>query len=328
MELLSLGALCWFTRTVREGDLSEPWGNFRILSFCVMSLVWVKDLLVEIVVFACFWRRFGRKEYMHPVLGTLTWSHLVSTALLLVVLTCDLAADQENKFSRPLLGLVGAQKWIVTFWQCRPFQTFDFGLRILPIIKALGEVVSFLFVMLFFFGASYQVSFAFTDQPMSSIIFNTYRMGFTGDMEDELFLTNSTFGEVDYFIEHGAYYLFAFVVMVAMTNIFIGVMGNAFDFHQQKAKQLFVRERISVGFRYALLRQFWFARTDVKWLWFCYPPMDEDRVDQMNLRSSLSHVKEDLSAKLSVVQCKLGEISERLLKLEIQQQEGNRKATS
>lgn len=280
--------------------------------------MWGKDLLVEVVLIARLCKR-GWCRSVGPVWAIMTWSHLLMTALVLYAIQRG-TLEPENAlrlYSRPLLGLAGALKWIVTFWRCRSFQTFSFGLRILPIVKALGEVVSFMFVMLFVFGASYQVSYAFTEEPMSNLVFNTYRMGFTGDLEDNLFLTDNTkFGEPQYFWEHFAYYVFAFVVMVSMTNIFIGVMSSAFDYHQERALQLFVRERIALGLRYALLRECIPGRPqEPEWLWFCYPlDDDENGVNDITFRSSLSRVKQDLSAQLS-------DISERLSLLEMEASE-------
>merc|ERR1711879_901965 len=69
--------------------------------------------------------------------------------------------------------------------------------------------------------------------------------------------------------------------MMSMTNIFIGVMGHAYDDHKAKVVQLFVSTRAHRGLRHALLMEqcpccrrrqgnhkdyLWFCDQDYEWL--------------------------------------------------------------
>ena len=107
---------------------------------------------------------------------------------------------------------------------------FGLGRKVLPILEALHDVISFLIVSMFFAATSMQVSYALTVSKVSTIFFNTYRMSFVGDMNSELF-----FGEEGLnwslagLFHFWWYFFFSFLVMVSLANIFIQVMGKAYD---------------------------------------------------------------------------------------------------
>merc|ERR1719217_13136 len=98
-----------------------------------------------------------------------------------------------------------------------------------------------------------QVSSAFTLRPFSFLAFDTYRMGFIGDMHSQLFFDD----DVELWSPLGlagrvAYMFFGFVVMVSMANIFIQVMGEAYDKNSQEVDVAFNRARAFRGLQFQM----------------------------------------------------------------------------
>eukprot|EP00930_Biecheleria_cincta_P017047 TRINITY_DN13659_c0_g1_i1.p1 TRINITY_DN13659_c0_g1~~TRINITY_DN13659_c0_g1_i1.p1 ORF type:complete len:190 (+),score=33.28 TRINITY_DN13659_c0_g1_i1:408-977(+) len=131
---------------------------------------------------------------------------------------------------------------------------FWFGTPSLPILEALHDVISFLIVTLFFTLASMQVSYALTDARLSDIFFDTYRMGFVGDMTNELFFNkDGPAWTLESLFHFWWYFFFSFLVMVSLANIFIQVMGNAYDKAEKRVGISFVRSRMSVTLHYTVM---------------------------------------------------------------------------
>jgi len=312
MEAMSLGAITWCARSVRKrdggssGDFSQ-WQWHHWLSVGIISFVFVKNALVETSLIRGYWQWGWSRDYMsrHRALG---WIKLMLSSLLLFQFAARRTAAHRDE-DRALLALLGCMKWVTLLYGCRGFQHWKIGLRILPVLAALSEVASFLMVMIFFFGASYSASYALTDAKMSEIVTNTYRMQFTGELEESLFLSGES-GPV-WFYEHIAYFVFGFLIMAAMANIFIGIMSNAFDYYQDKVTALFVRSRASMGLDYALLRQrlFLYRRggrgglSEEDYVWLCYLRKGEDDASDsdITLRSSLNALQQHVSPKLDTL---------------------------
>merc|ERR1712137_798552 len=89
----------------------------------------------------------------------------------------------EITLSRPLLAVLGCMKWIRILYFLRGFQTLRLGVRILPILGALGEQASFVLVLLFFLGAYANASYALSDEGWAPIWFSSYSVGFLGEFD-------------------------------------------------------------------------------------------------------------------------------------------------
>merc|ERR1740120_309794 len=90
--------------------------------------------------------------------------------------TCELF---HFKFGlRKFIAFLGAVVWLRMLALMSGFEAFNLGRRILPIVKTLSEIWTFLFIVFFFFGASYTVSYSMTNQLMTEIWLGTYKMSF------------------------------------------------------------------------------------------------------------------------------------------------------
>merc|ERR1740121_2154251 len=132
-------------------------------------------------------------------------------------------------------------------------------------------------------------------------------MAFAGDYTEKMYFNakwNDEVGEnlIDdsgwkFFLRFVIYCLFGVLLMVALNNIFIGIMSNTYDHFQERAGRLVVRQRAIMALDYALLT----GRFDSsKMLWACIGKRGTDdddlgdRLQDVSLRSNLS----DMSAKL------------------------------
>lgn len=168
--------------------------------------------------------------------------------------------------------------WCRILWDLRATETFTLGKRVLPILHAISAASSFLVVILFMLGASMQVSYAFTNRRLYTIMLQTYNMGFIGDLKADLFFGTDAAESLDslWLSGHLAYLVFGFILIVAMANIFIQVMGQAYDMELQEVEVSFTRARASralqLMFRDMLLRGRKFNCSDSgseNYVWVC-----------------------------------------------------------
>merc|ERR1740121_15958 len=142
-------------------------------------------------------------------------------------------------------------------------------------------------------------------------------MAFAGLYDQELFFPkNQTMmqeqafeegvkDDVAFNVEFGFYILWGILIMVALNNIFIGILGNTYDHFEDRALRLFLRQRAVTGLECALVQSellmgftcprrcrrgktrmeteseqyLWFARSSVKGA--------EDSLMNVSLRSSI-----------------------------------------
>jgi len=157
---------------------------------------------------------------------------------------------------------------------------------------------SFVIVMLFFSASTFSVSWMLQNQLASSTAFQTFQMAFAGDFVPLLFLPcdpNGDVGNEDWDTcnksdERGVQWIgqfilhcfFGIIVVVALNNIFIGMLGNTYDNFQKRAEALFVKRRATVALDWALT---WGTYDKDGFLWFCSPTrrahlQEEDLDDQ------------------------------------------------
>merc|ERR1712087_321343 len=76
-------------------------------------------------------------------------------------------------------------------------------------------------------------------------------------------------------------------IMVALNNIFIGIMSNTYDAYQEKALRLFARNRAIVAADYALFRESFAQEHFSCFLWLCTPIVKEQQHDFQEEHTSL-----------------------------------------
>jgi len=352
LELASLGCITRLAEAVRSGDLLEenlaadPAGrSIIVVCWCLVAFVWLKNLFAELCLITGYFRRGWMSDYFSP-LSLASWFHSLLFGIFGAWLGIGMARGFERRpdEARPLMAAVGCTQWISVLYACRGFQRFRLGPRILPIFAALTEVGDFVLITLFFAGSCCHAAYALSNHEISYryIMFSVYRLGFLGDFatrEDVLYLpeddpnaepTSQTV------FQYLSFVIFSFVIAIAMTNIFIGVMSNAFDFHQERVTELFVRSRAKMGLNHMLTSEgasFWCHCTSLKschalmsrvlrrnphnapapkedTLWLCYPKNDEDGANcEISLRGSLHAVRASLAAQLSEIQASIGTLS-------------------
>jgi hypothetical protein len=117
-------------------------------------------------------------------------------------------------------------------------------------------MASFLLVSCFLLGASAQASYALTELPLSTIVVDTYLMGFVGEMMPQLFMEQGSSLESGRDMSDmsaarvsrtGFGYvllcLSSFIIMVSMANIFIQVMGDAYNDNKDRVQITLTRAR-------------------------------------------------------------------------------------
>eukprot|EP00929_Paragymnodinium_shiwhaense_P119221 TRINITY_DN91100_c0_g1_i1.p1 TRINITY_DN91100_c0_g1~~TRINITY_DN91100_c0_g1_i1.p1 ORF type:complete len:664 (-),score=44.35 TRINITY_DN91100_c0_g1_i1:153-2144(-) len=285
MNALSLFCVSWLTRTIGHdppGATDEPDGWKRYICYLLIFCNWVKSLFMEVLLIVGHWKYGWLSDHVFEFHSTFTAAILVSTGTFVWYYHHHNFSLPNSHTSKVLCASVGCLMWFRFLWVIRTVERLNVGRRVLPILGSLMEATSFLLVTIFIFGASIQVSLAFTDEDLPTIMFDTYRMGFIGDMQSRLFIDYDD--PVPLFTplglaSHFAYMLFGFLVMVSMANIFIQVMGQAYADEFAVVEVSFNRARAFRGLQffmyYELLQQLVgccppTAESKRKVTWFCY----------------------------------------------------------
>eukprot|EP00929_Paragymnodinium_shiwhaense_P040745 TRINITY_DN21223_c0_g2_i1.p1 TRINITY_DN21223_c0_g2~~TRINITY_DN21223_c0_g2_i1.p1 ORF type:complete len:739 (-),score=70.92 TRINITY_DN21223_c0_g2_i1:341-2338(-) len=289
MNAMSLACVSYLTKSLRLVESAAPreetvWQ--RKLCFLVILFNWVKVVVMELFFLIGHCRYGWLTDFVQEV-------HSIFSLFILSINTYFIAYLFVNDYdlpssdsSRLLCGIVGCLMWFRLLWTLRTVERLNVGRRILPILGSLTQASSFLLVSLFFFGASMQVSLAFTEKELGAIFFDTYRMGVIGDMKASLFIDRENVEGVFTMLpmaSHVAYMLFGFLVMVSMANIFIQVMGQAYDAESKHVEVSFNRARAFRGLQFALYNEMLSKLFDCcNWkeanhvIWYCYRREDED----------------------------------------------------
>jgi len=271
----------------------------------------------------------------------LVWSNLGSVMFLLVLLfprdvftTGELptsphrAGDDEwpqESLVRQVLAMASGLRWFAIMYGLRGQQTFQFGMRVLPILAALREVTDFLVVMVFFMGGSMQMFYALSTRPILEVLFSSHRMGLLQDFDikhDILGMAHMweeaplRTQPVDWYAWQIILFIAtSFVIAVALFNIFIGVMSNAYDVQSGRAVELFVEARITIGLEYFAIHHYSDEAPSVddmerdtkedEYIWCCVPEEGNDQdnlaetTDTNSLRGLLQEVERNVSNKLA-----------------------------
>jgi len=213
------------------------------------------------------------------------------------------------KPARLLIAVLGAILWIRVLGVLSGLEVMSLGTRILPIAETLGEMSSFLFVMLFFFMAAFTVAYAMVDDSAMVLLQDTYQMAFAGQYQRSMFFPEilhddhfdvMTREEIfEWVFRFFVYCCFGILIMVALNNIFIGMMGNTYDSHEQHAWSLFVRHRAIWALDVQLLTHSF--DTD-KYLWIVQPSKDKDSEEDLSLHGKIEQVHEDVNHRLKRIE--------------------------
>lgn len=185
-----------------------------------------------------------------------------------------------------LIAFHGAATWVRVLWILSGLEALNLGTRILPIGKTLMHIFSFLFIMVFFFGAAFTVAYSLTTLRMSEIWISTYQMAFAGEYDDSFLSLDEHHGG-EWAFRFGIYCFFGILIMVALNNIFIGIMSNTFDHYEEKAIRLFVRQRATFALDYCMLAG---LADQESYLWFCSDATAdrEKKMKDFSLRNCIS----------------------------------------
>jgi len=175
---------------------------------------------------------------------------VAAVAALLVLLVVPNTPEDQG-YLRTLLAAAGFFKWIKIVTYLRGLQTLRLGQKFLPIHYTLQEGVSFLAVMVFFILAAWHALYAlYPEEEVSwiGLFRQTYELGFLGEFAaDNLLGKSANDGTSSWaWVQQITFLVAAMLVVVMLTNIYIGVMGNAYNHNHGKALELFVRARASI----------------------------------------------------------------------------------
>merc|ERR1711920_1055497 len=149
--------------------------------------------------------------------------------------------------------------------------------------------------MLFFFGAAFTAGYCLTNNPMSELFLQTYQMAFAGNYSEGMFFHEHDDDHpdaqgVDWVSRFSIYCVSGIVIMVALNNIFIGIISNKFDHFRERRMSLFVRHRARMALDYSLLGRYT-KRND--YLWFSTEIRGDSSekeltVDNMSIRTFMN----------------------------------------
>lgn len=177
---------------------------------------------------------------------TLFHVHLVLHISLMFWMCASQLGSQAHG-ERPLVAAAGGIAWLRLLWTCRTLEVFRLGRRILPITQALNESLDFIFIVLFFGASCAHVAWSLSHPGTNyeDIVFSVYRLGALGDSQypdDILYPPDGGEGpSSSQTFQYTAFVCYSFLLTIALTNIFIGVMSSAFDVHTDRVDESFLR---------------------------------------------------------------------------------------
>jgi len=325
--ILCMFYFSWHCRQTQGGDgyvnwehayLPLHWQCMLRAAFCSF---WLKDVIIAMMLF----RKFRKYELQMPWLSRIAdYSFLIfEIPLVATMLPNGLTEDilrippfKEGAL-RILIAFLGAVIWLRLLVLISGLEVLSLGPRILPIAKTLGEMTPFLFVMTFFFCAAFTVSYAMTEITASSLLLDTYRMAFAGEYARKMFFTShylhhqdlqeeDDWGHIEWGFRFFIYSIAGILIMVALNNIFIGIMSSTYDEHQECAWSLFVRHRATWALDYSLLFE---ECSQDEHLWVCVPVKEEvEQREDHSIHSKMETVKDQLERKLQQILDNLGHL--------------------
>lgn len=301
--------------------------SHSVLSLILLLVVvlWGYALKAEVCRFFGYRRHSWYRDYFTSVATFCNWLHLALLLYLLIWLDVGILRGFDKIHDiRLMLAVLGSLHWVRVIWLCTGFHRL--GKLILPIVSALGQVWDFAVVMTVLMAWYVQVSYTLSvhGRSLAYVWFAAYRLGILGDFDveaDVLFESESAAAGVSesttaewWPFQYAVFIGASFLLAVAMTNIFIGIMSNAFDLNTEKVEELFTRRRARLALNYILRRDsLWMlcpackrtkgahAQTDC--LWYCrafeVAQQGSSGAQSETMRSVIQKATTDLHAKVN-----------------------------
>jgi len=166
------------------------------------------------------------------------WTRILCTLSLLPILAAEFDVP-------PLLALVCFLRWLKLLYTLNGFMRF--GPRILPIIATFRSSVSFCVVIFFFVVAFSHSGWAlYVCEPIQQV----YRLSLLGEYDLRHMVAENNV------LHHLWFIACAFLMPVALLNVFIGVMTESYDRHQDQCHTTFLQHRANLNVRYFLQSSF------------------------------------------------------------------------
>jgi len=348
LEAAFLAALCSLTgeldtRALWPEHVEEHAPAFEEghLPGCVWVLlpIWTWNVLEEaFIAHAFLWQRATwQQDYLTSMNG-LAWVRNAATGALLALTF----TNAEAYLVCPLCALVGFSRWWKLLYALRGLDYF--GERLLPILGAFQEVLPFTLVLLFYTGAFVHGTYALSFQGLDKVVLAVYRLGVLGDFDLESDVYGATYqssvdldtGEIgtklgprlDWWVLQLLLFLAAsFLLTIAMMNIFIEVMGSAFDRQEEMAEARFLRARAAICLSYTLRpyqRLFGNKQVDQQYVWMCYLDKPNEERECRSVRQSMARacvrLGRYLDSKIRDVAYQQDDLDAKLAQLSVQQE--------
>jgi hypothetical protein len=297
-----------------EGD---NWLNACV--YALVAAVFFKNVYEEIRKFIGFWKCRWMRDYV--CLNTLkNLFSMCCVAALLILLACG-GHQNDQGYLRTLLAVAGFFKWIKIVTYFRGILTLELGPKFLPISYTLQAGLSFLVVMAFFILAAWHAFYSLRPEyeGWTYMFSMTYNLGFLGDFDmDNLLSPSGNAGVSSWaWVQQIAFAVSAMLVTVMLTNIYIGVMGSAYDHFHGKAQVLFVRARASIcldifmqyGSSWGAMFGGRDARFQDEYVWFCRADSDYEDANDSGWVSSVYNMQHELKGQIESLSRHMKELS-------------------
>lgn len=273
--------MCFMWTTWRINNRKDAFDNWDRLRVTLMTLFWFKGMWQEITQVIGYWLLKKLDGYLRDFWNLVDWVRLVLTAIVLILLVSNHDAFMDDtevedgadlyRRNRVLLSFVVFFRWMRVLYGIKGY-TFA-GPDMLPILRALGNVIPFLAVvvcpLMGFFHAYY--CFGVYGDDLFRTLSIVFRLGFIGDfdvedMEDvdgqwtatmvgpgkELTLDFNDPVDLGKGRWWAAVRLFIMacstILTVAMMNIFIGVLSESYNQARQAQEEIFWKSRAQIVF--------------------------------------------------------------------------------
>lgn len=230
-------ALCGLTDSLHESPVIPlPVGPQAWAAVCVAT--WIPNGLEEVAEAVGFFELRHGYEYITDVANIFDWLRLAVRGFVM----CHLAFGGEGQSMtlRSLLALVVLWTWVRILFFLRVTKTL--GTRVLPILDSVSHIGAFVIVVAFCLASFIHMYWVLAyENPLEATML-VFRLAMMGDFDQE---------EMDERLPEFWTYIFiivlGFVMCITILNIFIGVLGLAYEDSCTNAHRSFVREQANVA---------------------------------------------------------------------------------
>lgn len=243
---------CGHAAKHRKTELINP--------MCAVLAVFTFYFFVMLSLCVVGFHRIGKLwDYFHNRIEVLKWIFLTCRVAAIISLIDDRTRPGTDRL---LLAMLGAMHWFRLIILTCGFRTSS--KYILPTLQSLMGVKVFLIILLIFLGAHVQAAYMLAprDTAFVDLIFSAYRLGLLSDFEhpkdviwQESFDEPQEEDSVHRFPMYVLFISSSFIIAVALTNIFIGIMSNAFDYNIERMDKLFLKRRAQMCVEYQVIRE-------------------------------------------------------------------------